>query len=230
MSTVALVPAYNEAARLAPTVAALLDGVAERVLVVDDGSSDDTAGVAARAGAEVIRLSRNRGKGAAVTAGLSQIVGDEAARWILLADADLGDSARVLDRLLEPVRSGRADLAIASFETAGGFGLVKRAAARGVQCLTGFRPRSPLSGQRALAREAVQRLLPLSGGWGLEVGMTVRALWAGLRVLEVELPLRHRETGRSLAGFLHRGRQGAGILATLCRLAVTRAFSRGAGK
>jgi hypothetical protein len=54
---------------------------------------------------------------------------------------------------------------------------------------------------------SLREVTPFADGWGLEVGMTIDALRAGLRVEEIELPLEHRATGRSPAGFLHRARQ-----------------------
>jgi hypothetical protein len=53
----------------------------------------------------------------------------------------------------------------------------------------------------------LRRLLPFAAGWGLEVGMTIDAARAGYRIEEIELPLGHRATGRTPAGFLHRARQ-----------------------
>lgn len=85
-STVALVPAYRAAA----TIAAVVRGtraVLPRVLVVDDGSPDDTAVRAADAGAEVLRLAVNQGKGAALTAGLRRLAAAGVDRALTL-DAD----------------------------------------------------------------------------------------------------------------------------------------------
>jgi hypothetical protein len=50
-------------------------------------------------------------------------------------------------------------------------------------------------------------LLPFADGWGMETGMTIDAARAGFRIEEIELPLEHRATGRTPAGFLHRARQ-----------------------
>ena len=55
--------------------------------------------------------------------------------------------------------------------------------------------------------EVLSELLPFAAGYGMEIGMTVDAVRANLRVAEVELELEHRATGRTLAGFVHRGRQ-----------------------
>jgi hypothetical protein len=71
----------------------------------------------------------------------------------------------------------------------------------------GLRTRAPLSGQRALRARVLADVLPFADGFGMEVGMTIDAVRAGYRVLEVELDLTHRATGRTPAGFLHRARQ-----------------------
>jgi hypothetical protein len=71
----------------------------------------------------------------------------------------------------------------------------------------GARLAAPLSGQRAMRLSTLRQLLPFAAGWGLETGMTIDAARAGLRIEEIELPLEHRATGRTPAGFLHRARQ-----------------------
>jgi glucosyl-3-phosphoglycerate synthase len=53
----------------------------------------------------------------------------------------------------------------------------------------------------------LEDVLPFARGFGMEVGMTIDAVRAGHRVVEIELELAHRATGRTLAGFAHRGRQ-----------------------
>jgi len=111
-----VVPAFNEAARIAPTLARLLDFLERRgepfeVVVADDGSTDDTAGAARRfedRGVAVVRLPENRGKGAAVRAG---VAATRPAR-VLVTDADLSTPIEELPRLEEALRD--ADLAIGS--------------------------------------------------------------------------------------------------------------------
>ena len=108
---VAIVPAYNRADTVGATVAALrtVTDVVE-VIVVDDGSSDRTAALAASAGARVVELPRNRGKGEAVAAGIGA---SGAPDVYLLIDADLGATAALADALLHPVAAGEADMTIA---------------------------------------------------------------------------------------------------------------------
>lgn len=215
---VALVAARGEADRIGATVAGIRSlGPVSEIVVVDDGSRDGTASVALGAGAAVIRSERPLGKGRALEGALRRL---PAADVWLLADGDLASAAAGLGPVLAPVLAGEADLAIGTFPPGpgGGFGLIKRAAARTVRALTGFRAREPLSGQRALTRTAMEAVRPLAAGFGVETAMTIDALRAGLRVVEVPAALSHRPTYRDLRGFVHRGRQGLDIaLAVLPR-------------
>ncbi len=218
---VALVAARDEGDRIGETVTALLalEPVAE-VVVVDDGSRDETAPRSLAAGATVLRLDRARGKGRALEGALARLR-DRAADVWLLADGDLAETAASLDMVLAPVMAGEADLAIATFPPgqAGGFGLVKRAARHAIRLGSGLDVREPLSGQRALTAEALEAVRPLARGFGVETAMTIDAVRAGLRVLEVPAELGHRPTFRDVRGFAHRGRQGWDILrATLPRM------------
>jgi glycosyltransferase involved in cell wall biosynthesis len=218
---VALVPAHDEGDRIGATVHALagLPAVTE-VVVVDDGSNDGTAAMALAAGATVLRIKRRQGKGGAVEGAIRRIAPADV--W-LLADGDLGASARSLGPVLEAVLLGRADLAVAVFppQGGGGLGAVKRFAADAARLLGGFRPAQPLSGQRALTAEALQACRPLAPGFGMETAMTIDAARAGMRIEEVATPgLAHRVTHRDLRGFLHRGRQGLDIARAVAVRAV----------
>ena len=216
---VALVAAYEESERIAATVSAL-HGLVDEVVVVDDGSSDGTSSAALVAGATVLRASRRRGKGRALEEALDRL--PAAAVW-LLVDADLERTATRLAPLLDAVLEGKADIAIATFPklAGGGFGMVKRAAARSIRAACGFDAREPLSGQRAITAFALAAVRPLAPGFGLEVGMTIDAVRAGLRVVEIPIEgLSHRPTGRGARGFAHRARQGADILAAVAARAI----------
>jgi hypothetical protein len=234
----ALVAAKDEAERVGATVRALrrLPGVAE-VLVVSDGSADATADRALEAGAHCLDLPRNIGKGGALNAGLAALMGRVAERLspepaaLLLADADLADTAARLDRLLGPVLAGEADLAIADLPAqrgAGGFGVAMGLARRGMARATGRTMAEPLSGQRAVRWEALPALLPFAPGFGVEVAMTIDALRAGLRVVEIEVDLHHNPTGKDLSGLLHRARQARAISRELTRRRAWRPTSNGA--
>lgn len=227
MSVTVLIPAHDEAARIAASVEAALGipGVS-KVLVIDDASGDATADLAEAAGAEVLRLSSNLGKGAALDAGLARV--RAGADVLLMLDGDLGASAAQGALLLEPVLSGEAAMAVATFprpEGKAGFGLVKGLARFGIRALGGAAGRSfaataPLSGQRAMTRECWEKVTPFAFGYGVEVALTVRALRSGLTVVEVPTTMSHDATGRDAAGFAHRGRQFAHVARALARLAV----------
>jgi glycosyltransferase involved in cell wall biosynthesis len=209
---VALVPAHREADRIADTVSSLAEiDVLDEIVVVDDGSEDGTASAALAAGATVLRVPVRVGKGVALEGALRRL--PAAGVW-LFADADLGRHASNLERLVQEVVAGRADLAIAGFPplTDGGFGLVKRASGRAIRTLCGFDAAEPLSGQRAITAACLAAVRPLAAGFGLETAMTIDAVRAGFRVVEIPIEgLSHRPTGRSWRGFLHRGRQGVDI-------------------
>ena len=134
--------------------------------------------------------------------------GDDRSIFVL-CDGDLGESAASLTPLVDAVRRGDADLAVARFarRVGGGLGLAVGFARFAIRRRCGLRAQAPISGQRALRASALERTLPFAHGFGMEIGMTIDAVRAGLRVVEVELDLAHRATGRTLGGFLHRGRQ-----------------------
>ena len=220
---VAVVPAFERADSVAATVEALraLTGVDE-VLVVDDGSRDATADAARTAGARVVRLPANVGKGGAVAAG---IAASPDADVYLLVDADIGATATAARALLDPVLTDEADMTIAVLPSAGrrgGFGLVRDLSRWGIRRACGFVAVAPLSGQRAVRADLLRSLQP-AARFGLEVGLTIDAVRHGARVLEVPVALDHRHTGRRLSGFAHRGRQGADVVRALWpRLRSTR--------
>jgi glycosyltransferase involved in cell wall biosynthesis len=207
----AIVAARNEADRIATTLSALREALPDAALwVADDASDDRTAEVALVAGARVLSRGRPHGKGGNVTAAAQAALSAEPApQLILLCDADLGASAARLGPLVEAVRRGECDLAVASFRRrpGGGFGIALGCARRMIRHRAGIEVDAPISGQRALRTEVLRATLPFARGYGMEVGMTIDAVRAGYRLREYELDLEHRTTGRSPAGFLHRGRQ-----------------------
>lgn len=213
MPCAAIVPAKDESARIAATIAAVqqLDGV-DLVIVVDDGSTDGTADIARSCGVHVVRHRSNRGKAAALSTGAEAAAAELTGEHLLLfADADLGPSAAALGVLLAPVASDEADMSIAVLPpqqtSGGGHGFVVRLARTGIEDLTGWAPTQPLSGMRCLSRTAYLVAQPLARGWGVEVGLTVDVLRAGLRVVEVPCELQHRVTGADWRGQVHRARQ-----------------------
>jgi glycosyltransferase involved in cell wall biosynthesis len=208
---VAIVAARNEADSVVATLKALagaLPGI--ELWLADDASEDGTSDVAIASGARVVSRRRPHGKGANVTAAAEAVLSDGPEPGVvLLCDADLGDSAAALVRLVEAVEADECDLAVAAFaqRAGGGFGIALGFARWAVRRLCGAEPAAPISGQRAMRASLLRELLPFADGFGIEIGITVDAVRAGQRMREYELDLRHRATGRTPGGFAHRAVQ-----------------------
>lgn len=216
-----IIPAWNEEKTIGATLQALRKAswpedsrIRHEIIVVDDGSDDQTYIEAWPLSDRLIRHARRRGKGTALASGIAQSRGD----IYLFLDGDLQGSAEFAPRLLSPILSSDADLVIAKLppaRTKGGFGFVKALARCGIYSLSGYKTEAPLSGQRALRADGWNRLGGLASGFGTEVGMTIDAARAGLRIQEIDVPFLHRETQRDWHGFLHRGKQFAAVGAVL---------------
>ncbi len=210
-----IIPAYNEAEKIVKTLEglAVIPEISE-IIVVDDGSEDDTAFLARTAGAKTISLLVNMGKGKAMLEGLKHVQED----IIAFVDADLGETSAEVRKMIAVVLEDRADLAVARWseteEGKSGFGLVLGLARWGIYNLTGCRLVSSLSGQRVIKRKY---LADLEDGFGVEVGMTVDCLRNGGRIKEIPVNMQHRKTGKDLPGFIHRGKQFADVLKVLLK-------------
>lgn len=217
-----LIPAFNEEKYIFDTVTALKEIPEIReIIVVDDASGDLTGKKAAEAGAVVVTLPINHGKGGALNKGMYYLTGD----FVALLDGDLGRSASDVRRLIGPVITGKVDMTIARFPKArkkGGFGLVKGLAVKGIKLLAGIEVKAPLSGQRVLRREVIKALGGFESGYGVEVGMTIDAVRKGFKVQEIEVNMTHAETGRDISGFLHRGKQFLHVAQVLARRLAVR--------
>lgn len=168
-----LIPAFNEARYLTPVVTAALAAGPRTVLVVDDGSSDETSSVAAEAGAAVLTLPANRGKGGALAAGATAL----AETYLVLLDADLVDlKPEHVHQLAEPVVTGAADMSRGTFS--GG-----RLSTTLAQRLT-----PQLNGQRCVKRSGLLAVEGLKESrYGVEIAITRHAHQAGWRSAEVQL-------------------------------------------
>ena len=212
MRVAAVIPAFNNERTIGETIGVLQrDSRIERVVVVDDGSHDATAEVAAASGAHVIRMATNRGKGDALSRGLVDLTADV----VLMVDGDTGESARGALSLLEPLLRGEADMVVGvlpSAGRAGGFGLVRRVAKALIRFTAGFSSLAPLSGQRAVLKKVLLECSPLARGFGVDAALTSDAVQAGFRVIELPVEISHDHRGRSASGFAHRATQGLHLL------------------
>lgn len=203
-----VVPAYNEANRIASALDRLRNDAASlgilEVIVVDDGSADQTAAIVEEyvqteaPAIRLIRLPHNQGKGAAVRAGVAESVGD----YVIFLDADLSAPPDAIPEAVEAIRHG-ADLAIGSRVTATGedarstqparrrftgraFAFVQRQIVRlpyaDTQC--------PF---KLFSRDAAQRLFALveTSGWAFDVELLAHAQRLGMTVAEFPVEWHH---------------------------------------
>jgi glycosyltransferase involved in cell wall biosynthesis len=185
-----VIPAYNEAARIGPVVRAALPH-ADEVLVVDDGSEDDTGQVAAQAGARVLRQT-NAGYIAAIKRGFREAQGDV----VVTMDADGEHRAEDIPRLVAPILNGEADLVL------GARPHIARPSERFLNWLAGLRVRGVHdtgTGSRALRRELAVRL-ELEGRCICGVSV-LEPVALGARVTEVPIELRSVAKPRRIAWF-----------------------------
>jgi glycosyltransferase involved in cell wall biosynthesis len=203
-----VIPAFNEAASLARVVekVAALPGPVE-VIVVDDGSTDGTAAEIARVERDLpivsLRLAENRGKGAAVRAGIARA----AAPVVVLHDADLEYDPASLLALVEPIERGLADAVYGSrfLGTVGqATGPIHRFANWVLTWLsnrfTGLHLTDMETGQKAFRRDLIQRLGLVEDRFGIEPEITAKLARAGCRLMEIPVSYagRSRAAGKKI--------------------------------
>jgi glycosyltransferase involved in cell wall biosynthesis len=201
----AVVPAWNEAKTIAGVIAEIraVDPGME-IVVVDDGSVDETAAIAAEAGACVVRLACNLGIGGAVQTGY-QVAKSLGCDVVVQIDGDGQHDPRELALILEPVLDGRADIAIGSrFAGAGSYRappvrrLGMRIFAAFVSILVGKSLSDTSSSFRAVNRRALSLFaVDYPHGYLETIEATVMAVRYGLRIEEVPVRMRERTSGRS---------------------------------
>jgi SAM-dependent methyltransferase len=223
-----VVPAFNEAARLPRTLLTVAGALARladeaEIVVVDDGSEDDTAALAEGAATgvplRVVRLGRNRGKGAAVAAGVA------AARHPLVAftDADSPYDLVSLEPMLRALASGRCDVAIGArdlpeSQVNRGYGPLRWVSGQTFSLLTWLAIRLPFRdsqcGLKAFRTDVARRLFAMRtvDGFGFDFEVLATALANGLAVERFPVRLTHdddsridvvRDSARMLRDLLH---------------------------
>ena len=195
---IALVPAFNEATKIGRVVERTGRSTVNALLVIDDGSTDETAAVARSRGAEVLSLGATYGVGAALRAGLDHARAERFDIAVCMAGNDKDDPSEI-PRLLDPIRNDDVDFVIGSrFLSGGGYGgdmpryrkLATRVHPRLMSRLVGKRLTESTNGFRALRLSLLddrrinlhQRWL---NGYGLEVYLLMRVIQLGYRHREV---------------------------------------------
>ena len=207
---VAIVPALNEEGIIGKVVDEIRAVSPEiDVVVVDDASSDETAAVARSHGATVLRLPFNVGIGGAVQTGFRYALAEGYDRAVRL-DGDGQHDAREIPKLLEPVEHGEADLVIgsrfaegeASYRPPFARRIGIRVFARLVSLLSGQHVTDTTSGFVALDRVGIELFAREYPHDYPEVEATLVALRSGLRLAQVQVEMRERETGASSITFV----------------------------
>ena len=207
--TLVFIPAWNEEENLPAVLDELREGLPEAdVLVVDDGSTDDTAAFAREHGAEVLSFGENKGLQFGIAAGYAY--GEEHGYELVgRVDADAQHPVHELARLLEIVRAGEADVAVGSrFASGDGYAAYRyrpsrarrlgtAALRRAMRAALGRPFLDATSGMYAANRSALPALGVAYTSGAPEVESLLRLREAGLRVVEVPVDMRERAGGES---------------------------------
>jgi len=191
-----IVPARDEILSVERVVRSILDQEGFEVLVVDDMSTDDTAGAARRAGAVVLRLPIHLGAWGAIQAGMRYAL-KHRYQTVLTMDADGQHLFSDVDRLLQPLRNGEADVSIGACPERGSF--CRRLAWRLFRGMTGLTLQDLTSGFRAYNHRAIALLASPTATLldYQDIGVLLLLLRADLRVVERQVTMCPRVYGHS---------------------------------
>ena len=218
MMTIAAIPCYNEGVAIGSVVLKTKKYV-DQVIVIDDGSTDDTAEVATMAGAHVLRHSRNLGKGMAIrTAWL--YAREKKADALALIDGDSQHNPADLPRLFKPIEEGEADVVLGfRWGKTSGMPKYRRVGKRALDYATaissnGASVTDSQCGYRAYSSLALRVVEPVVAKMGIESQMLVEAQEKGLRVNEVPVDIRYDVDGSTYSPAQH----GISVMASIVSL------------
>lgn len=203
-------PAYHAARTLERTVAAIPEGVADELILVDDASSDETADIARRLGLRVHVHETNRGYGGNQKS-CYRLALDQGADIVVLLHPDYQYEPKAVPLLIAPILAGEADMTFGSRfagmgdPIGGGMPLYRfvgnRITTVAQNLLLGTRFTDMHSGMRAYTRRALLSL-PFLGypeGFSFDAALLVDAVTTGLRVVEVPIPTRYTKESSSIS-------------------------------
>lgn len=226
--TLAAIPAHNEARAICSVVLSAARHV-DQVIVIDDGSTDDTARLAADCGAVVIQHQANRGKAAGIMTAFAAAVARDAETLVLL-DGDGQHNPDEIPTLVAPIRDGRADVVVGSrfldidnpipFYRTIGLRVLNFATARG----SGLRCSDSQCGFRALSRKAFSTIVlreTFLHGLAAESEMQFEIAVRGLGLAEVPIAVRYDEKARR-----NPAKHGFGVLYRVLMITAKRRVRR----
>lgn len=220
MKLCVIIAAYNEGPNLGPVIEGVRGFLREgdEILVVDDGSTDNTSQVARDHGARVVRQEPNQGKGMAIRRGIQEAAGDA----ILFIDGDGQDPPDDIPKLIEEMEKGAEMVNGSKFIGTLREGAISwpnylgnRFMSGMINLLFGVRITDSQSGFRAFDLEKVRRLNLDSSEYEIETEMLIKAIRAGFKIVEVGVTRDKRGAGETS---FKRVRNGLRILGTILRL------------
>lgn len=204
MKGLVLIPAFNEAERISDVIRRARQSFpAGDVLVIDDGSEDDTARVAKGAGAGVLRLERNRGKGFALREGFSVAI-SEGYDFVITLDADGQHPPERIPDLIKA--SEGADIVIGSRKPFIGMPLANwlsnRTTTLAISLMTRTRIPDSQSGFRLIKTDVLRTVSLKTSRFQTESELLVKALWKGFRLAHVPIEVIYQGEKSHIRGWL----------------------------
>ena len=218
-----MIPAFNEESTIARVIIATKKYV-DKIIVVNDGSSDMTGEIAEELGAIVVTHDKNRGYGAALRTGFKEAL-KESTKIVVTLDADGQHDPSEIPRLIEPIIKGEADIVIGSRFVKGSKGKIPRYRKIGISMITRvLRKKTKLkivdaqSGFRAYRYDIIPLIVPTETGMGASVEILDRASSNKLRITEVPVSVKYGPGTSSLNPLYH----GIDVLSSILKFATIR--------
>lgn len=222
----AIIPAYNESKNIRKIIEHTTKHVGS-IIVVDDGSQDNTAEIASAMNVKVIRNRYNIGKGAALRKGLIEACRNNNVDIVVTIDADGQHDPNDISKLVKPIESGDADIVIGSryMHDSHEIPKVRGIGLSVINSANRFFTKSSVSDSQSGFRAYKKNVLSIisaydSRGYGVETEQLARAESCGLRIVEVPVNIKYRELLNTSKrnSVLH----AANILSTILKIAVER--------